>query len=223
VPCERGAGHVGDVGKVQLTRGFTVALVGGLWGLLEILRTPSGLPTQAQARCLNPIAGVMVRAMAPDTLSVSRVAALGFPVPGGGLSSRRPRDVPNCRGTGPGRQNSNLRRQHSQLALTKQYDPSRDLGWTNRGLSGASSGAVLQTTVAQVRDVNIRARAEFLGSFKIDGWLRGPARHPEVNASCVQLPFCDRASTTARATSSSTRSLFIAMAAADPSPAAVMT
>jgi hypothetical protein len=38
------------VGKVQLTRGFTVALVGGPWGLLEILRTPSGLPALSQVR-----------------------------------------------------------------------------------------------------------------------------------------------------------------------------
>jgi len=44
VPCERRVGHVGLVGKGRLTRGFPVGVVGGLWGQLEILRTPSGLP-----------------------------------------------------------------------------------------------------------------------------------------------------------------------------------
>jgi len=44
VPCERRVGHVGLVGKGLLTRGFPVGVVGGPWGPLEILRTPSGLP-----------------------------------------------------------------------------------------------------------------------------------------------------------------------------------
>ena len=46
MPCERRVGHVGLVGKGPLTRGFPVGVVGGSWGPLEILRTPSGLPAQ---------------------------------------------------------------------------------------------------------------------------------------------------------------------------------